>query len=66
MSTLNKGDFIKVGSDIGVIVYLEGENNTPEEHIGIWYGEISVEEKPMYKTVPLIYCKKVKAIKNYH
>jgi len=62
MITLNKGDFIKVGNDTGVIVFLERENNTPEDHIGIWYGELSKDGKPMYKTVPTAYCKKIDSI----
>ena len=63
---LNKGDFIKMHTDIGIIVYLEGENNTPEEHIGVWYGESSDTGKPLYKIVPMSYCKKVDDIEHYH
>jgi len=66
MDTLKKGDFIKVSKDIGVIVFFEGENETPDEHLGVWFGEISKDGNPKYRTVPNEYCKKVEHIEVYH
>ena len=66
MTKLKKGDFIKVGNDIGVIVFLERENDTPKEHIGVWYGELNNEGNPKYRTVPTEYCKKLDSIESYH
>ena len=48
MNTLNKGDFVKIGNDTGVIVFLAGEKDTPNEHLGIWYGETNEQGIPKY------------------
>ncbi len=56
---IHKGQFVKVGKDFGVVVFLEYENNTPEEHLGIRYGELSDNGNPLYRTVPSEYCKLV-------
>jgi len=61
-----KGDFVKVGNAIGVIVCLENENKTPEDHLGIWYGEKNEKGKPKYRTVPLEYCELIEDVESYH
>jgi len=66
MKKLQKGDFVKVGKDIGVVVLLENESEIPEEHLGIWYGEITIEGKVLYRTVPVDYCEKIENIEAYH
>ncbi|MEI7616064.1 MAG: hypothetical protein WCJ54_05055 [Actinomycetota bacterium] len=66
MSDFEKGKFVKVGNDIGVIVSLENENNTPEGHLGIWYGELTDEGTPKYRTVPKEYCFLVQKTEIYH
>jgi hypothetical protein len=66
MTKLSKGDFVKIGNTFGVIVFLEGENNTPNEHTGVWYGELNHEGKPRYRTVPTEYCEKIDSIESYH
>ena len=66
MNQLNKGDFVKVGNDIGVVVYLESEVYIPDDHVGIWYGEKSAQGNPRYRTVPTDYCEKVNSIEDYH
>ncbi|WP_299435630.1 hypothetical protein [uncultured Aquimarina sp.] len=63
---LNKGDFVKIGNDTGVIVSLAGEKDTPAEHVGVWFGETNEKEKPKYRTVPIDYCKKLNSIDVYH
>jgi len=49
---MKKGNFVKVNKDIGVIVALEKEESVPEDHIGIWFGELTELNIPVYKTVP--------------
>ena len=61
-----KGQFVQVGKAIGVIIFLENEDNVPEDHIGVWYGELSNEKTPKYKTVPKEYCELVYSIDSYH
>ncbi len=66
MELLKKGDFVTVGKSIGVVVFLENENETPEEHTSVWYGELNNEGKPKYRTVPTEYCEKISDIEMYH
>ena len=66
MTKFKKGDFIKVGNSFGVIVFLEGENDTPEEHTSVWYGELNKEGKPKYRTVPTEYCEKTDKFESHH
>ena len=63
---MNKGDFVKVSDHIGVVVFLEGENKVPNDHLGIWYGEKNDKGNPKYRTVPIAYCEKIVSIENYH
>ena len=66
MEKFLKGDFVSVGNDIGVIVFLEFENQTPEDHLGVWYGEQTDEGKPKCRTVPADYCKPIQDVAIYH
>ena len=66
MADFYKGQFVLVGKEIGVIVYLENEDNVPEEHIGVWYGELSNENTPKYRTVPKEYCALIYNVDTYH
>ncbi len=61
-----KGVFVSVGSDIGVIVGLAGETDIPEDHLGIWYGETTEDNTPLYRTVPEEYCSVVTTVESYH
>jgi len=36
---MKKGDFVEVSEHIGVVVFLDGENTVPNEHLGVWYGK---------------------------
>lgn len=63
---MNKGQFVKVGDDLGVIVFLEFENETPEEHVSVWFGELSENGIPKYRTIPLDYCELVNEMESYH
>ncbi len=60
------GSFVKVHKDIGVVISLETENNVPEEHLGIWYGETDENNTPLIHTVPEEYCEKITNTKTYH
>lgn len=66
MNKPSKGDFVKIGNDIGVIILLAGEKDTPSEHLGIWFGETNEQGNPKYRTVPIDYCKKLNSIEGYH
>ena len=66
MKALQKGDFVTVGKDVGVVVTLENEDYTPEEHLGIWYGEKTEQGAPKYRTVPTAYCVRVTESEAYH
>jgi len=61
-----KGSFVKVGDDVGVVVFAEGDTDIPAEHIGVWYGELSGENLPKYRTVPSEYCEIIKSVESYH
>ncbi len=63
---MKKGTFVKVGDDVGVIVTVAFEDQTPEEHVGIWFGEKDVNNIPMYRTVPEKYCKTILEVNQYH
>lgn len=63
---MDKGDFVKVGNDIGTIVFLENENTVPKNHVGVWYGELDSNNNPKYRTVPIEYCKVITTITYYH
>lgn len=53
---MKKGDFVILNNDLGVIVTLEYEKNTPEDHFGVWFGEKNELNYPIYRTVPIEYC----------
>ena len=60
-----KGQFVRVGDDTGVVVRLSGEDGTPEDHLGIWFGETE-DNNPFYRTVPEEYCEPVHDFRIYH
>ncbi|MFH0895712.1 MAG: hypothetical protein V2A54_14855 [Bacteroidota bacterium] len=66
MEEISKGMFVSVGNDIGVVVMLEFENETPEDHLGIWYGEMTDKNIPLYRNVPKEYCIPVEKAESYH
>lgn len=61
-----RGQFVKVSTSVGVVVFLENENGTPEEHYGIWYGELTEDGTPKYRTVPKEYCIEITELASYH
>ena len=62
------GKFVNVGGSIGVIVGIPDDENIPEDHYAIWYGQISetVLGKPRVRTVPIEYCEFINEIEYYH
>ncbi len=66
MKELERGQFVKVGFSKGVVVFLEFQNNTPEGHLGIWYGEVTSGGVPTYRTVPKEYCTPIDKVESYH
>jgi len=63
---MGKEDFVAIDKDIGVVIAVELENNIPEDHLGIWFGEKDELNNPLYRTVPIKYCTWVKKIVSYH
>ena len=66
MKEFEKGQFVSVGDNLGVVVSLEFENETPEDHLGIWYGEVTDKNMPLYRTVPKEDCIPVESAESYH
>ena len=62
MANIEKGQFVRVGDSIGVVVTLDLEN----EHVGVWYGELADSETPKYRTVPVEYCELINKVESYH
>ena len=62
MAIIEKGQFVRVGDSIGVVVTLDLEN----EHVGVWYGELADSETPKYRTVPVEYCELISKVESYH
>ncbi len=62
MIKIEKGQFVRVGNSIGVIVTLELE----DKHVGVWYGELAGSETPKYRTVPIAYCELITKVESYH
>ena len=62
MAIIEKGQFVRVGNSIGVIVTLDLEN----EHVGVWYGELADSETPKYRIVPVEYCELISKVEYYH
>lgn len=52
---LKRGQFATVGQSIGVVVLIEGDQDVPEDHIAIWYGETNLSGSPKIRTVPAEY-----------
>ena len=49
---LSRGQFVIVGSSPGVVVGIYSDRNVPEDHVAVWFGEISGNGDPRVKTVP--------------
>ena len=64
---LRVGDFVRVGSDVGVVVGLSDGVEVPEEHLAVWYGEVGeAADVPRCRTVPAEYCEVVSTVEYYH
>ena len=60
------GSFVKVGNHVGVIVGYPDQENIPEDHLAIWYGQTTEDNSPRIRTVPEEYCEPVDKIEYYH
>ncbi len=63
---VKKGSFVRVNNDVGVIVKIAGEDDIPEEHLGVWYGETTVDNIPKIRTVLKEYCHNINTSESYH
>lgn len=66
MNPFHIGQFVRVGTDLGIIVSLPDNKNVPEDHLGIWYGEQNEQKQPKVRSVPQEYCKIVEEVEYYH
>jgi hypothetical protein len=61
------GQFVRVGSDVGVIVGYYGMPDVPEDHYAIWYGQLAADGvTPSARTVPVEHCVLVDKHEFYH
>jgi hypothetical protein len=49
---LLRGQFVTVGNSVGVVVGTYEDRNVPEDHVAVWFGEITANGDPRVKTVP--------------
>ena len=69
MTELKIGQFVSVGKDIGIVVGFPNDNEIPEEHLAIWYGQTTDNNGktvPKVRTVPEEYCEPLDGISFYH
>lgn len=66
MNPFHIGQFVRIDTDLGIIVSLPDNKNVPEDHLGIWYGERNEENLPKVRTVPQEYCQSVDDVEYYH
>ena len=65
MAIWKRGDFVELDGLIAVVVGVEGDENVPEEHVALWFGEPACIRRsqggpggqtPVVYTVPAEYC----------
>jgi len=49
---LTPGQFVMVDDSPGVVVGTYTDRNVPEDHVAVWFGEITPSGDPRVKTVP--------------
>ncbi len=60
------GTFVAVGDSCGVVIGWPNGNNIPDDHYAVWYGEMSTENRPRCRIVPIEYCVPCSKIEYYH
>ena len=60
------GSFVRVGKDLGVVVGSADGADVPDEHVAVWYGEVSDDGRPKVRTVPVDFCEPVDGVELYH
>jgi len=60
------GKFVRVGTDLGVVVGLPDSKGVPDDHYAIWYGQKESDGTPRARTVPIEYCLFVNELSIYH
>ena len=60
------GSFVRVGKDLGVVVGSADAEDVPDEHVAVWFGEVSDDGRPKVRTVPVSYCEPVDGVELYH
>jgi hypothetical protein len=49
---LIRGQFVSVGNSTGVVVEIYTDRTVPEDHVAVWFGEITTTGDPHVKIVP--------------
>ena len=60
------GTFVRVGKDLRVVVGSADGADVPDEHVAVWFGEVSDDGRPKVRTVPVSYCEPVDGVELYH
>jgi hypothetical protein len=62
-----RGAFGQVGPHLCVVTALFGDDpDVPEDHVGVWYGEVDENGAPKVRTVPECYVKLCEAPPVYY
>lgn len=65
MASWKRGDLVELDGLLAVVVGVEGDENVPEEHVALWFGEPACVRRsqggpggqsPVVCTVPAAYC----------
>ncbi len=49
---LNPGQFVTVAGSPGVVIGTYNDPAIPQDHLAVWFGEITASGDPRVKTVP--------------
>jgi hypothetical protein len=69
MASWARGDLVELDGLLAVVVGVEGDENVPEDHVALWFGEPSCVRRsqggpggqtPLVYTVPAEYCTRAK------
>jgi hypothetical protein len=50
------GQFVFLdGSGVGTVIYLPNGSEVPDDHVGVWFGTIDQNGRPIVCTIPIEY-----------
>jgi len=53
LPALIRGQFVIAANSTGVVVEIYTDRNVPEDHVAVWFGEVTANGDPRVRTVPL-------------